>query len=127
MIVIRLADGRERAISRSATAPAAASDDLAVTASRDVHISVRTLLPLANHVRVVLASRHAALEGGGERDLDQTVAKQDTDGGITATSVAAASRRDAAPTGTAGGPTRATSAIAIRPIRGGSACWPRRR
>ena len=36
-----------------------------------MHISVRTLLPLANHVRAVLASRHADLEGGGEAELHQ--------------------------------------------------------
>ena len=41
-----------------------------------MHISVRTLLPLANHVRAVLASRHADLEGGGGRDLDQTPEEQ---------------------------------------------------
>ena len=77
LIVIRLPDGRERGISRSATAPTSASDDLAAAApSRQVHISVRTLLPLANHVRAVLASRHADLEGGGGRDLDQMAAKR---------------------------------------------------
>ena len=77
LIVIRLPDGRERGISRSATAPTSASDDLAAAApSCQVHISVRTLLPLANHVRAVLASRHADLEGGGGRDLDQMAAKQ---------------------------------------------------
>ena len=59
VIVIRLPDGRERGISRSATALISASDDLAAAApSRQAHISVRTLLPLANHVSAVLASRH---------------------------------------------------------------------
>ena len=75
MIVIRLPDGRERGISRSATALISASDDLAAAApSRQAHISVRTLLPLANHVSAVLASRHADLEGGAGQDLDQRVA-----------------------------------------------------
>ena len=70
MIVIRLPDGRERGISRSATALISASDDLAAAApSRQAHISVRTLLPLANHVGAVLASRHANLEGGAGQDL----------------------------------------------------------
>jgi hypothetical protein len=56
VIVIRLPDGRERGISRSATALISASDDLAAAApSRQAHISVRTLLPLANHVSAVLA------------------------------------------------------------------------
>ena len=76
LIVIRLPDGRERGISRSATAPTSASDDLVAAApSCQVHISVRTLLPLANHVRAVLASRHADLKGGGGRDLDQMCGK----------------------------------------------------
>ena len=77
LIVIRLPDGRERGIPRLATAPISASDDLAEAApSRLVHISVRTLLPLANHVRGVLASRDADLEGGSGRDPDQMAAKQ---------------------------------------------------
>ena len=51
----------------SATALSSASEDLTAAASRLAHISVRTLLPLANHVRAVLASRNADLEGGGGR------------------------------------------------------------
>ena len=120
LIVIRLPDGRERGISRSATAPTSASDDLAAAApSCQVHISVRTLLPLANHVRAVLASRHADLEGGGGRDLDQMAAKQ---AGDAATPVAAALSRDTASAGAVGGTARATPAPATRPLRGGSSC-----
>ena len=120
LIVIRLPDGRERGISRSATAPTSASDDLAAAApSRQVHISVRTLLPLANHVRAVLASRHADLEGGGGRDLDQMAAKQ---AGAAATPVAAPLSRDTASAGAVGGTARATPAPATRPLRGGSSC-----
>jgi hypothetical protein len=121
LIVIRLPDGRERGISRSVTAPISASDDLAAAAapSRQVHISVRTLLPLANHVRAVLASRHADLEGGGGRDLDQMAAKQ---AGDAATPVAAPLSRDTASAGAVGGTARATPAPATRPLRGGSSC-----
>jgi len=120
LIVIRLPDGRERGISRSATAPTSGSDDLVAAApSRQVHISVRTLLPLANHVRAVLASRHADLEGGGGRDLDQMAAKQ---AGDAATPVAATLSRDTASAGTVGGTARATLAPATRPLRGGSSC-----
>ena len=120
LIVIRLPDGRERGISRSATAPTSASDDLAAAApSRQVHISVRTLLPLANHVGAVLASRHADLDGGGGRDLDQMAAKQ---AGDAATPVAATLSRDTASAGTVGGTARATLAPATRPLRGGSSC-----
>ena len=67
LIVIRLPDGRERAVPRSATAVASASDDRAAPASREAHISVRTLLPLANHVRAVLAFRNADLEASSAR------------------------------------------------------------
>ena len=64
MIVIRLPDGRERGIPRSATATTATSDDVVPSpASRQPHISVRTLLPLANHVRAVLASRMRISKG----------------------------------------------------------------
>ena len=118
LIVIRLPDGRERGISRSATAPASAPDDLtAAVPSRLVHISVRTLLPLANHVRAVLASRHADHEGGGGRDLDQMAATQ---AGDVATPMAAATSRDTASVGATGGRARATSATAARLLRGGS-------
>jgi len=101
MIVIRLPDGRERGIPWSATTPTTVSDDVApASASRQPHISVRTLLPLANHVGAVLASRHADLEGGGERDLDQSSANQAE---CSATAVAAGTNADAASTCTAGG------------------------
>ena len=120
LIVIRLPDGRERAISRSATAFASASDDWSAAASRQAHISVRTLLPLANHVHAVLASRHADLEGG--RDLDQTPGEQDGVARTAATPVAAASGRDTTTTGAARRAAHATSAAAVRPPRGGSSC-----
>lgn len=119
MIVIRLPDGRERGIPRSATAPTTASDDLVpAPASRQPHISVRTLLPLANHVGAVLASRHADLKGGGERDLDQSSANQ---AGCSAATVAAGANGDAAATCTAGGTARAAPAAA-RSLRGGPPC-----
>jgi hypothetical protein len=119
VIVIRLPDGRERGIPWSAAAPISASDDLAPAApGRQAHISVRTLLPLANHVGAVLASRHADLEGGDGRDLDQIAAKQS---GGTATAVAADTNRDTASAGTAGGTTRAAPAAA-RLLGGESSC-----
>jgi len=120
LIVIRLPDGRERGISRSATAPASALDDMAsAIPSRLEHISVRTLLPLANHVRAVLASRHADLEGGSRQDLDQMAATQ---AGDVAMPMAAATSRDTASVGAMGGTARATSATAARPLRGGLSC-----
>ena len=122
LIVIRLPDGRERAISRSATAVSSASDDLAAPASCQAHISVRTLLPLANHVRAVLASRHADLEGNGARDLNQTPAEPEGVADAAATPVAAASDRDTTPACAAGGTAGAASAHSVRAIRGGSSC-----
>jgi hypothetical protein len=122
LIVVRLPDGRERAISRSATDFAAGSEDPGVSASRQAHISVRTLLPLANHVRAVLASRNADLEGSGGRDLDQTPAK---DGGVAeaaAAPVAAACRRDTTSARAARGTARAAPAPSVDPVGGESAC-----
>lgn len=122
LIVIRLPDGRERAVPRSATAVASASDDRAAPASREAHISVRTLLALANHVRAVLAFRNADLEASSARDLDQLPVEPDGVAEAAATPVVAASGRDAAPTCPAGGTARAASANSVRPIRGGSLC-----
>jgi hypothetical protein len=118
LIVIRLPDGRERSIPRSATVSAAASDAQAAPGSGQAQISVRTLLPLANHVRAVLASRDADFEGGG-RTIKQPTAGRDGVAGRAAAPVVTASRRDAASTGAAAGTARATSAPAVRPIRGG--------
>lgn len=122
LIVIRLPDGRERAISRAATTLSPASENLMAAASRLTHISVRTLLPLANHVRAVLASRNADLEGSGGRNLDRMPVEQDGLVRTAATPVAAASGRDATSAGAARGTARATSAAAVRPVRGEPSC-----
>jgi hypothetical protein len=120
LIVIRLPDGRERGISRSATAPTSASDDVAAAVpSRGLHISVRTLLPLANHVRAVLASRNADLKGGGERDPVPNPGEPDGVSGTATTSVAATSGRDPTPARPAGGTARAAFAASSRSARGG--------
>jgi hypothetical protein len=63
LIVVLLPDGRERSIPRAATAPASLPNGELATASHHAHISVRTLLPLANHVRAVLASRPRLMNG----------------------------------------------------------------
>jgi Family of unknown function (DUF5372) len=122
LIVVRLPDGRERAISRSATDFAAEAEDPWANASRHAPISVRTLLPLANHVRAVLASRNADLEGSGGRDLDPAPARQ---GGLVdgaAASMATASARDKTSTRAARRTARATSSATIHPAGGGSSC-----
>jgi hypothetical protein len=122
LIVIRLPDGRERAIPRAATAFSPVSDDLMAAASRLAHISVRTLLPLANHVRAVLASRNADLEGGDGCNLDRMPVEQDGATRAAATAVAAVAGRDATSTGAVRGTARATSAAAGRPVRGEPSC-----
>ena len=122
LIVIRLPDGRERAISRAAISVSSASEDLTAAASCLGHISVRTLLPLANHVRAVLASRNADLEGSGGRNLDRMPVEQDGFAWTAATPVAPASGRDATSAGAARGTARATSAAAVRPVRGEPSC-----
>jgi len=122
LIVVRLPDGRERSVPLSAT-------DLALGAEGSVpiahtHISVRTLLPLANHVRAVLASRHedlpseSQLDGppGSERDgLFRHLNKN-------AEPVASASGGDAAATCTADCPTPSACAADTIPGNGGASC-----
>ena len=122
LIVIRLPDGRERAISRAATTFSPASENLMAAASRLARISVRTLLPLANHVRAVLASRNADLEGSDGRNLNWMPVEQDGLARAAATPVAAASGRDATSAGAARGTARATSAAAVSPVRGEPSC-----
>jgi len=122
LIVIRLPDGRERAISRAAVSAFLASEDLTAAGSRLGQISVRTLLPLANHVRAVLASRNADLESSGGRDLNGMPVGQSGLDRTAATPVAAASRRDTTSAGAARGTARATSAAAVRPVRGEPSC-----
>jgi hypothetical protein len=117
LIVIRLPDGRERSIARSATAPISAPDNSAATSSRQMHISVRTLLPLANHVRTMLASRDAELQGGG-REVQPAAEKHAGIAGRAAGAVVATTRRGAAPTRTTDSAAHATSVATIRPGRG---------
>jgi hypothetical protein len=126
LIVIELPDGRERSISRSATDLATTADDRPAAPSRQAHISVRALLPLANHVRAVLASRNADLEGGGRHPC-QTLAgpEQNGVGRITGSATAplvAASGRDTTPAGAAYGAARATPTAAVRRVRGETPC-----
>ena len=119
LIVIRLADGRERAVPRSALAPA--EEEPTAIASPQAQISVRsTLLPLANHIRFVHASSHAALETGGERRLEQTPAAPDGVAGSAPRPVAAAAGRDTTSAGATDRLPCATSAGAAHPRKGGS-------
>jgi hypothetical protein len=116
LIVIRLPDGRERPISRAATAFSPTSVN--PTAAADLLIfwhtfRCATLLPLANHVRAVLASRNADLEGSDGRNLDGMPIEQDGLTRTAATLVAAASRRDPTSAGAARGTARATGTVSL--------------
>lgn len=124
LIVIRLPDGRERSISRLVTDLGGGSGEW--PASRGALISVRTLLPLANHVRAVLASRNAGLEEGGQHS-GQTPPGPEGDrvghcAGGAAAAVATTSSRGAPSAGAACGTSRATLAAPARSIRGGRPC-----
>ena len=122
LIVIRLPDGRERAISRSATAVSSASENLAATGeSSGTHFGAHAFAFGESRPRC------ARLQECGSRRQRRTRPRSDAcrtgrRRRSAATPVAAASGRDATPAGAAGGTARATSAAAVRPIRGGSSC-----
>jgi hypothetical protein len=124
LIVVRLPDGRERSISRSVTDLGRGSDGR--PGSGGALISVRTLLPLANHVRVVLASGNAGLEEGrgrsGQGPMGPGGDRIGRCAGDAAAAVAATSGRDAPSAGAACGTPRATLAAPVRSIRGERAC-----
>jgi hypothetical protein len=124
LIVVRLPDGRERSVRLSAT-------DLAFSAEGSVptpqtHISVRTLLPLANHIRTVLASRHEDVPS--ESQLDGTPGSESEHGGLfphlnrIAAPVAPASGGDTAATGTADSPTHSACAADTISGNGDTSC-----
>src|SRR5580693_9586036 len=112
LIVVRLADGRERAIQRSATDLTVGFEGSAPTADRCMHISVRTLLPLANHVRAVLGSRHEDFAGGSQPDRKPGPEQigGDRNGHRAAAPVAATPGAEAAATGAANRPASSTPA-----------------
>jgi hypothetical protein len=82
-----------------------------------MHVSVRTLLPLANHVRTMLASRDAELQGG-EREVQPAAEKHAGIAGRAAGAVVATTRRGAAPTRATDSAAHATSVATIRRGRG---------
>ncbi len=125
LIVVRLPDGRERSIRRSATDLVGGSDGPPQAAKRPMHISVRTLLPLANHLRAVLASRHANVEGGPL--LDRTLAGPQhgvpgRSAGRVASSVGATPGGEAATTGTASRPASPAPAAGAATRSGEAPC-----
>jgi hypothetical protein len=126
LVVVRLADGRERSIQRSSTDLTVDFEGSAPTADRCMHISVRTLLPLANHVRAVLGSRHEDFAGGSQPDRTPGPEQigGDPNGHSAAAPVAATPGADAAATGAANRPASSTpAAVVVRaPGDGGRSC-----
>jgi hypothetical protein len=124
LIIVRLLDGRERAIPWTATDLALPTAASGPAASAQTQVSVRTLLPLANHVRAVLASRYG--ESGTEptRDCEGASAH----GGVersdqrAAVVVATAPGREPTPTGPADRPNPATPSAALPTIGGEPSC-----
>ena len=126
LIVVRLPDGRERAILRSATDLAFGLEGSAPTVDRCMHISVRTLLPLANHIRAVLASGHEDFAGGSRpaRTARPEHVGPDRNSDGAAAPVASSSSGEAEATGAAIGPASPTLAAAAcsDPGDGGRSC-----
>jgi hypothetical protein len=125
LIVVRLPDGRERSIARSATDWGGASEELPPAAERQMHISVRTLLPVANHVRAVLASLHEDAESG--RLPDRTSARPEHgalggSAGSCSPNLAAPAAGPASPTGAANGSASPTPERGTGLGRGGTSC-----
>lgn len=117
LIVVRLADGRERSIQRSATDLPSRAAGSTQTAKQPMHISVRTLLPLATHIRAVLASRHEDFEDGPVSDRAPARPEHGGRGRIGsggAAPVASASGGEAAAIGTADRSASSTSAPGAR-------------
>ena len=121
LIVVRLPDGRERSIPRAATDLAFSAEGSAPSVPPK-HISVRTLLPLANHVRAVLASRDEDVSSGSQLDRTPGSERSGPFGypHRAAAPLAPASDGDAAATCAADRP--ATSASPADTGNGGTSC-----
>ena len=122
MIVVTLPDGRQRSILRAATDLAGPSAGGPVSIPQSP-ISVRSLLPLANRMRIMLGCRHEDLGGVPMPVPDRRSARSahsgpDTGGGGGAAIVAGTSCCGATATGTADGPTPSTPPGVSRPARG---------
>jgi hypothetical protein len=125
LIVVRLPDGRERSIPRVATDLVARPAGPPQVTGRQKHISVRTLLPLANHVRAVLASHHE--DPTGAPLLDRPPARsshgereREADG--IAPPVGPTPDGEATATGAAGRPACKPPAAGVAPRSGGTSC-----
>ena len=125
VVVVRLADGRERSVRRSATDLAGSwSDSLAKMSSRSP-ISVRTLLPLANHLRIMLASEHDKLSGDplpSQRPAPSMRNGPDPAGTGGATSVVRAPCRGPTTAGATDSAASPAPAITGGSVRGGKSC-----
>jgi hypothetical protein len=125
LLVVRLPDGRERSIARSATDWGSGSEERQPAAERQMHVSVRTLLPVANHVRAVLASRHEDFESGQLPDRTSARPEHETlEGGVgsCAPDLAPAAGGAASATGTANRSANPTPERGTGSGTGGTSC-----
>ena len=125
LIVVRLPDGRERSIPRVATDLSPGLEASPQASDRQMHISVRTLLPLANHVRAMLASGNGDFEGRALPDRtpsqpEKIGADEIPSGGVSP--VAPTPGGEAAPTGSACRPASPTLATGGTPGVGDASC-----
>lgn len=122
MVVLILADGRERSVPRAAT-DLADAPILHSRISPQAQISMRSLLPLANRLRIMLRCQDEDCGGEalpGRWPAPSACSGTDPAAGTGATVVVPTSRDDTTATGTADGAVGPTSAIVCRPEQGGA-------
>ncbi len=120
MVVLILPDGRERSVPRAATDLTEVSSHLSITEAR---ISVRSLLPLANRLRIMLRCQDEDCGGEalpGRWPAPSACSGTDPAAGTGATVVVSTSRSGATAAGTADGASGPASAIVSQPVRGGA-------
>ncbi len=120
MIVVILSDGRERSVPRAATNLAEDPIPESIICSQ-ARISVRSLLPLANRIRIMLRCHNevcggAALPGRGLAPSARSGA--DLVAATCATAVVQSFRGDATTAGTADGAAYPAPAISAEPYGG---------
>ncbi len=122
VVVLILPDGRERSVPRAATGLA----DAPILHPRicpQALISMRSLLPLANRIRIMLRCQDEDCGGEalpGRWPAPSACSGTDPAAGTGATVVVPTSGDGTTTTGTADGATGPAAAIVCRPVRGGA-------
>jgi hypothetical protein len=115
-IVVRLPDGRERSVGRPAT-DLAGVPDCSTSATAAARISVRSLLPLANRIRIMVICADESLGGEalpGRRSASTDCSGSGKSGRSDAAPVAPTAPRGSKSVGPAIGPASPTSAVGRR-------------